>query len=69
MGKSIEIPLCEMLKHLIEHFQFLVNLHGISPEKAKKLVDKRFKEVYDRKIPEEFNQWYQLNYSIKIGDT
>ena len=56
-----------MLEQLIEHFLFLVNLYGIAPEKAKILVDKRFKDHHNRKVPQEFNQWYQDNY-LHIGD-
>ena len=37
----------------------------MAPEKAKELVAKSCKERYNKKLPDEFNKWYQDNYTLK----
>jgi len=54
-----------MLKQLTDHFLFLTQLYGMAPEKAKELVAKSCKERYNKKLPDEFNKWYQDNYTLK----
>jgi hypothetical protein len=55
-----------MLTQLKEHLQFLI-LYGLDPEKAKIQVAKRYRELYNKKLPQEFLTWFQDTYTNK-GD-
>lgn len=58
----------QLLQQAIEYFQFLVNLNGTKPKKAKEILDKWWEERDYKSAPSEFNRWYYQNYPEHNGN-